>query len=453
MNEYREHNRLFAQLPPTRLFFRCAIPSMISMAVTSLYTIADGIFVGYYIGAEALAAINLVMPLIMMSFALSDMIAIGSSVQIAIHLGKQKHDEACKIFSFACLMIFVIAIVMGALAFLFARPLAALLGAEGQVADMAVTYMRVYAAFAFLIMHFFALDNYLRICGKVHYSMGMNVVMSLANIVLDWLFIGVFKWGIGAAALASCLSLTAGSFVCLYPFLRGKLILKFTKGKMRLRTVGNILANGSSEFFTNISGSVCMMIFNAALLSAAGYLAVAAFSIVMYVDSVVKSILFGMSDSLQPAISYNYGAKQPRRVRSIERRGQIASVVISAAVFLIMQVFGAHLITLFAKGNAELAEMSIHGMRIFSFSYLFSWCAILSGSFFTALNRPVYSLAVASGQTLVFPVLFLAILPKFFGLDGIWASPAIAGATAAMICLLLLRITYRQIFDKAGSAA
>ena len=169
---------------------------MISMAVVSLYTIADGVFVGHYIGAEALAAINLVMPLIMMSFALSDMVAVGSSVQIAIWLGKGDEKMAGSIFSSSCLLILLSAVVMGAAAYAFAWPLVRFLGASGEVAVLAVRYMRVYAAFSIFIMHFFAVDNYLRICGKVHYSMAMNVGMSLANIFLDWIFIGIMGWGL-----------------------------------------------------------------------------------------------------------------------------------------------------------------------------------------------------------------------------------------------------------------
>lgn len=432
-------------MAPTRLFFRCAIPNMISMAVVSLYTIADGIFVGWYIGTEALAAINLVMPIIMMSFAFSDMVAVGSSVQIAISLGKKDEQMARRIFSTACLLILISAIIMGSLAWLFSYPLVHLLGATGEVADLAVRYMRVYACFSALIMHFFAVDNYLRICGKVHYSMTMNVGMALANILLDWLFIGVAGWGIEAAALASCLSMMCGNLICFLPFFRGKLPLSFTRKWIRPRMLGNILANGSSEFFNNISGSVCMIIFNAALLSVSGYMAVAAFSIIMYVDSVVKSLLFGMGDALQPAISYNYGAGNTARIWAIERRVQAAGLILAAAVLLFMQTKGGTLVSLFARGDAALISMSVRGMRLFSLSYLFTWCAILSGSFFTALNRPVFSLTAAAGQTLFFPVLFLGILPQFLGLDGIWLSPAAAGGCSFLLCILFLLDTNRRM--------
>ena len=217
MQSFKEHDQLFGTLSPTPLFFRLAVPSMISMAVTSLYTIADGVFVGYFIGAGALAAVNLVMPLIMMSFALSDMLAVGSSVQIAIRLGKRRNKEASEIFSFACKIIAMLSVLIGALAFGLAEGLVQLLGADGQIAVMAVEYIRVYALFSPLIMIFFALDNYLRICGRIRYSMVMNVGISIANIALDALFIAGFGWGIASAAITENGSKGPGEALALYP--------------------------------------------------------------------------------------------------------------------------------------------------------------------------------------------------------------------------------------------
>ena len=442
----KEHDQLFGTLSPTPLFFRLAIPSMISMAVTSLYTIADGVFVGYFIGAGALAAVNLVMPLIMMSFALSDMLAVGSSVQIAIRLGKRRNQEASSIFSFACGMILLLSVIIGVLAFIMAEGLVALLGADGQVAAMAVEYIRVYALFSPLIMIFFALDNYLRICGRIRYSMIMNVAISIANIALDALFIAGFGWGIGSAALASCLCLAVGTLLGLWPFIRGKMALHFVKSRLPLKTIGNIITNGSSEFFANISGSVCMVLFNTALMHLSGYLAVAAFSIVMYIDSIVKSILFGMGDALQPAISYNYGAASKKRVFALECRVQAAGFVISLSAMLLMFWKGDALIALFAQEDgAELLALSTQAMKLFALSYLVSWCAVVSSSFFTALDRPICSLVLSLCHTLVFPVLFLTVLPKLWGLDGVWLTSLGAGSCSAVLAVSLIILVVWQL--------
>ena len=204
-----EH-KMFSTLSPLRLFFRCALPSMAGMAVSSLYMVADGIFVGKFIGSHALAAINLVMPVIMISFALSDMIAVGSSVQISIRLGQGKEREACTVFSFSSLFIVAISCLVGLAGFFGGAQAVRLMGAGDDVLNLAVEYMRVYAVFAPFIMIFFALDNYLRVCGRTIYSMGMNIFIALSNLFFDWLFIVHFRMGVSSAALASCISLTLG---------------------------------------------------------------------------------------------------------------------------------------------------------------------------------------------------------------------------------------------------
>lgn len=434
---------LFASLPPTRLFFRCALPSMVSMAVSSLYTVADGIFVGQFIGPEALAAVNLVMPIIMMGFSLANMVAVGSSVQISIRLGEGKRREADSIFTVASLLILAISAVVGALGLFFAPNILHLMGADPTLTGLAAEYLRVFSAFSPAVMIFFAVDNYLRICGKVRYSMNMNIVTSVLNIILDALFLGVFRLGVGWAAFASCLSLTVGTVMGFWPFLRGKLALRFAKGKVPAKAIGNMLANGSSEFFTGIASSVAMVILNTALLRTAGSMAVAAFSIVMYVDSIVKSLLYGMVDALQPAVSYNYGAGENRRVLALEGRLCLAGALISLVVLAAMQLGGGGLIGLFTQSaDSALLTMSVRAMQLFSLSYLVSWFGMLCSAFFTALNRPVFSLTLSFCQTLAFPLFFLNLLPRFWGLDGIWATMP---ASEFVVAILAGALLWRQL--------
>ncbi len=440
-----QQERIFTTLSPTRLFFRCALPSMVSMAVTSLYTVVDGIFVGRYVGAGALAAVNLVMPLLLISFALIDLVAVGSSVQIAIRLGEQKSEEASRIFSFCSKLILLLSLLIGAAGFFLAGPAVALMGAERQVTAMAVDYLRVYALLAPFIMLFFALDNYLRICGRVRYSMGVNVFTALANIVLDALFLIVFRWGVAGAALASCIGMALGTALGLLPFLRKKLPLGFVRGRVPLRQLAALLANGSSEFFSSIAGSVLMVILNSVLLHLAGTPAVSAFSIVMYVDSIVGALLFGMADSMQPAISYNYGAGSRARMFALENRVLTAAALISLAVLVWMRLRGEQVIPLFLKEeDAALLALTLRAMELFSLSYLLGWVGTCLSSFFTALNRPGLSLVLAFSRTLIFPLLSLLVLPGALGLDGVWLVSTAAGALTAILSLLFLLRVLRQ---------
>lgn len=444
--EMEPKNIMFETMPVNRLFFKCAVPNMISMAVISLYTIADGIFVGHFIGAEALAAVNIVMPVIMISFALSDMIAIGSSVQIAIRLGKKKEKEACVIFSVCTALIVMIACVMGLAGFFGAGGILALMGADGEVTSLAEEYIRVYAVFAPLIMVYFAVDNYLRICGCVRYSMAINVSTALLNIVLDFVFIGVLGWGVWSAAFATCIGLTAGTVMGYAPFIRKKLPLRFTRGRAGRGALLNIVYNGSSEFFSNIAGSVLMIIFNSVLLRLSGSLAVAAFSVVMYIDSVVISALYGITDSMQPAISYCYGAGLKHRMMAVEKRVLAACAVICLLTFIVMRTGGEYLMSLFIKEDDDmLLAMSTRAMELFSFTYFICWIGQSMSEFFTAVNRPGISLTISMGRSLFYPSLMMFILVSHMGLDGVWLTSPFAGIlTAVTATCFFIRFLRRE---------
>ena len=294
-------------------------------------------------------------------------------------------------------------------------------------------------------MLFFALDNYLRICGRVRYSMGINVFTSLVNIVLDALFLIVFRWGVAGAALASCIGMALGTVLGLLPFLRKKLPLRFVRGRVPLHQLAALLANGSSEFFSSIAGSVLMVILNSVLLHLAGTPAVSAFSIVMYVDSIVGALLFGMADSMQPAISYNYGAGSRTRMFALEKRVLTAAAAISLAVLVWMQLGGEQVIPLFLKEeDSALLDMTLRAMELFSLSYLLGWVSTCLSSFFTALNRPGLSLVLAFSRTLVFPLLSLLVLPGALGLDGVWLISTSTGVLTAILSLLFLLRVLRQ---------
>lgn len=430
-------NTLFEKTSPTRLFFHFAIPGMISMAVSSLYTIADGIFVGRFLGQQSLAAVNLVMPLIMICFGLSDMVAVGSSVQISIQLGRKKYNEARQTFSSCLKIIALSSCFIGVLCFFLAEPAFGLLGAEPDVAKLAEEYLRIYAVFLPLIAGFFAIDNYLRICGKPRYSMVINIVTAVLNILLDFLFVAVLRYGVRSAALASCISLVLGMVLGMIPFLGHKLPLCFVKGNIPLRQFMHLLANGSSELFSSISSSLLMLILNTVLLHLEGSMAVAACSVVLYMDNLVNSLVYGLADSMQPAISYCYGRNLPKRVQALERHVLSAAAILSIGALALMRLGGGGLVALFVQqDDTALLEMSLHAMKLFSLSYLVSWVDACCGSYLTALDRPGRSLTVSLCGTLIFPLVSLSILAPIRGLDGVWRMPLAAGFAGAVVSII-----------------
>nr|WP_324253010.1 MATE family efflux transporter [Campylobacter volucris] len=439
------HN-FYTSSNPTKLFFKCALPNMASAAFIYLYIIIDGIFVGRYLGVDALAAMNLVMPFIMISFALADMIAIGSSVQISINLGKGKIEQARRIFSFCLLLIFIISCFMGILGFFLANSLSKLMGASEHIQILSTQYMQIFALFAPATMLSFALDNYLRICGKTFYSMMVNIIIALSNIILDWLFIVVFGWGLFSAALATCIGMFLGTILGFIPFIFKNLILKFKKPLINFNILKSILYNGSSEFFSNISSSIYTILANAILLKIAGNNALAAFSIILYLSTFVFILVIAMCDAMQPAISYNYGHKNLKRIQDIFKRMFFASFFIGIFTFLCVYFYNDFIVEIFNKdNNQEFFLIAQNALLIFSFSFLLSWFGKFCASFFTALDEPLLSLSISIIQSLILPFIFIYALSYFFGLNGIWAASIVSEICVVFIAYFILRKSFKNL--------
>lgn len=436
----------FSQEKPTKVFIHCALPAMLSMVFSALYTIADGIFVGQFVGESALAAVNLAMPLVNISFAIADMIAVGSAVQIAMLLGQKQHQQANIMFSVCVKMTFAVSVVIGLFFLLFTRPIFMLMGTSGQALEYAYEYMLIYALFSPLTMIYYAADNYLRICNRQKYSMMLNISTALLNIVLDFLFIVVFDGGVLGAALASCISMAIGSFFSLLPFIRRKLELCFTSGKIPIKQFLSIFANGSSEFFSNISGSIMAFILNLVLMNLGGTTAVAAMSIVLYVDSLMSTMIFGMCDSMQPAISYCYAAGLKNRVISFEKRVLGFAALLSFIAFFVLHDHNEQIIPLFAQAqDLDLIQLSEHAMSIFAFSYLANWISRCLSSYLTALSKAVQSFITSICGTLIFPLLGLAILAPTFGFNGVCFMPVLAAIFSGILAIFLTIPAHRIV--------
>ena len=437
------HTNLFVKLPPRKLFFHCAVPAAITSVAGALYAVVDGIFVGRFIGENALAAISITMPVIMMVEALANMIATGASVNIAIHLGKKERETASRLFSFSVKFILTLSCLIGLAGFFFARPLVMTLapGASAEVIGLSTTYLQIYALFAPLIPIYFATDNFLRDCGQPRTSMMINVATQLLNVLLDYILIVRLGQGITGAAIGSCVALALGSLVTLSLFLGRRLDLYYTQGTIPLQKFFRLIANGASEFFSSIATSIMSLVLNIFLLKYGGTSAVAAFSIVMYIDSMLGMLNFGICEALQPAISYCYGARRFLRMTIIFRIVRIAMMTIAATSFLLMLLAGPFAVQLFIRPeDSGLMEISLTAITIFAFSYLPGWIDMCYSSYFTALDRPVLSLIVSLCGTLLFPLTILCLFSHLWGLIGIWLMFPAAALASSGLALFLFKV-------------
>lgn len=437
---------MYAKTNPWKLFFIVAMPGMISMFAMSIYSIVEGIFIGQILGEGAFAAVNIAFPLVMINFSLADLIGVGASVPISISLGKGDHKTANNVFSCSVIMIFIASVIMGSIMFFAAEPLAKMMGANDELLRTSVRYLRTCALCSPLSTIFFAMDNYLRISGLVKTSMVINIFCNLFTISLLSLFLLVFKMDVVGSALATSLSMCTCAVIAMLPFLMKKTLLKFTKPKFDIKMFRQIAACGSPVFLSNVSGRVTSILMNISLMvlgaqafgEGGGTTAVAVYAVLMYSSDLCWPLLYGISDSLSPAISFNFGAQNHTRVKKIARCGYIGTGIIGLVSTSLLFFFSGTVASFFANANdTRLLEVSTHAIRIFCFAYLFRWIAVTTQGFLSAIEKPVQATVMSVAVALVFPVILLGALWNF-GLDGIWFNFVGVNILATILAAVLL---------------
>ena len=433
--------KLFIGTKPVHLFFKAAIPGALGMLASSLYYLLEGILVGRILGPEPFAAVNLAMPFVIINFAVSDMIGVGSSVPIAISLGRGNKKEADSIFSAAIVMIFVSGIITGGLLFISAPSLFRMMGADENLIPYAVDYLRTYACFSPFTTMVFAMDNYLRICGKIKGSLIMNIAMAACSVVFEVFFLIILKGGIASAALGTCVGMSTAALTVLSIFISGKLDLRFKKPVFHFKLIKTIVSCGLPTFLSNVSGRIISILMNVILLSLGGADAVSVYGIIMAVDGLVMPLLYGTCDSLQPSVGYNWGARRFDRVVAIERCCFTAGAVVSIVLGAVMFFFPDFAITMFVEGESSIGihTLGISAVRLASTAYVVRWIAVCTQCFMSAISKPGFAAAISVSAAFVFPlILIIALYP--IGLDGIWLNlPGTALFTAILALLILTR--------------
>lgn len=437
-------NRFYTETKPSKLFLMSALPGAISMFASSLYVIIDGILLGKIAGETAFAALNLAMPFVIINFALADLIGVGSSVLIALSLGKKESEEANNLFTISCLLIVLTGVIIGALLYVTAPYLITLLGASGAFANQATEYLQICALFSPITTIVFAMDNYLRICGKIKTSMFLNIFMSLLSASLEFVLIYFFKMRIRGAAIGINISMTICAFLALIPFIRGKLTLHFVKPHFKTDILKGIIKNGSPNFLNNIAGRLTSILMNILLVYMGGQRAVSIYGILMYADAVIQPLLYGMCDSLQGAVGYNYGAEMYSRVKQIEKYCFGVSALISISGTLLLFLFPTFICSLFVKGmDSAFLQLAVRGMQLFSLTFLTRWFSFATQSYLLAIGKSQAASILSISISLLFP-LILAIVLFPFKLDGIWLNSTLTALFAGILSFYLLKQLHKE---------
>lgn len=418
---------------------RFTIPSILMMIFTSIYGVVDGFFVSNFVGKTPFAAVNFIMPFLMVVGAMGFMFGTGGSALIARTMGEGRREKAQEIFSLLICAVAVSGVVIAVISIVFLRRIAMFLGAEGEMLEDCVRYGRIIlVALPFLMLQY-AFSSLSVTAEKPKLGLIVTIVSGILNMTGDALFMGVFCWGIAGAAMASAMGQIVGGIVPLiYFFRKNSSSLQIRKPKWDGRALLRACTNGVSELMSNISMSIVGMLYNAQLMRYAGEDGVAAYGTIMYVDFIFLAIFIGYAIGVAPVISYHYGAGNKKELNNLLKRSGVLIAIASLAMLLSSELMAAPLAGIFVGYDAELLAMTVHAYSIYAISFLFCGFSIFGSAFFTALGDGFISAVIAFLRTLVFESACVLILPLIFGLNGIWSAIIVAEGMSVIVSLSFL---------------
>lgn len=419
---------------------RYTFPSIIMLVFTSIYGVVDGYFVSNYVGKTPFTAVNFIMPFLLILGSLGFMFGTGGGALIAKTLGEGEILKANRLFSLIVYTSFVCGIVMAVLGILFIRPIASMLGAQGQLLDDSIVYGHIIlvAIPAYILQYEF--QCLFATAEKPTFGLYVTIAAGLTNIILDALFVAVFDWGLQGAAAATAASQCVGGIIPLIYFARpNSSLLRLGRTQFDAKSLGKTCVNGSSELMSNISMSIVSMLYNAQLLKYAGEDGVAAYGVLMYVSLVFLAVFIGYSVGAAPIISYHFGAENHSELKGLRKKSLRIIGIFAVIMLACSYILAKPLSIVFVGYDQELLDLTSHAFSIFAFSFLFSGYAIFGSSFFTALNNGLISATVSFVRTMLFQVVAVLIFPLFLGIDGIWLSIVVAELLAVAVTILFLK--------------
>ncbi|MBR5471036.1 MAG: MATE family efflux transporter [Oscillibacter sp.] len=414
---------------------RFVFPSIVMMIFTSIYGVVDGLFVSNLIGKTPFAAINLIWPYLMGLTVVGFMIGSGGTALISRSLGEGKKARANEEFSLLVYVSIGIGLVLTLVGMITLRPVAALMGAEGELLDIAVRYGRIVALALTPFMLQTTFQTFFITAEKPKLGLLVTVLAGLTNMVLDALFIAVFRWGVEGAALATTLSQFVGGIIPLVYFSRpNNSLLQLGKTKWNGKALLQTCTNGSSELMTNLSMSVVNALYNLQLLRLAGENGVAAYGVIMYANFIFVAIFVGYAIGSAPIVGYHFGAGSTDELKNLFRKSLTLMAVCGVMMLALGLWLAPSLSRLFVGYDAELLALTTRGFRLYSLSFLLMGFNIFSSAFFTALSNGPVSAAISFLRTLLFQAAAIFLLPLILpNADGVWLAVVTAEALALIV--------------------
>ncbi|MCI9129244.1 MAG: MATE family efflux transporter [Eggerthellaceae bacterium] len=418
---------------------RFTLPSMLMMIFTSIYGVVDGLFVSNFAGKTAFAAVNFVMPIIMIPSAVGFMIGTGGSAIVAKTRGEGDDETAKRQFTMLVYSGAIMGVILAVIGILIAEPACALLGAQGQMLADCGMYGRII----FITLPFFVLQyifqSFFVTAGKPQLGFFVVLGAGCANIVLDFLLVGVFGMGLIGAAIATNVSEILGGGIPLIYFARNNTsFLKFVRAPFEGRVLGRASFNGMSEMVTNIAMSIVGVLYNLQLMRYIGEDGVAAYGVIMYVVMIFAAIFMGYAMGSSPLMSFQYGAKNHKEMQNLFRKSIVFVLLGGVVMFGVAEASAELVATIFVSYDQGLFNMTVEAFRIYAFAYILMGFSIYGSALFTSLGNGIVSAVIALLRSLVFEAGSVLLMPLIFGIQGIWVSISVAEAASFAVTLIFM---------------
>lgn len=417
------------------------LPSIAMMIFTSIYSVVDGFFVSNFAGKTPFAAINLIMPALMILGTVGFMFGTGGTAIVAKTYGEGDKEKANSYFSLFVYFAFTIGVILAVLGIVFIRPIAIFLGASGELLENCVLYSRILlAAMPFFVLQIM-FQSFFVAAEKPNLGLTVTISSGVTNMLLDAVLVILLpqQHKLAGAAVASAMSQVVGGTIPLFYFFRkNDSILRLGKTVFDSRAILKACANGSSEFMSNISMSLVGMLYNFQLLKYAGENGVAAYGVMMYVSMIFAAAFIGYSIGTAPIIGYHDGAKNYTELKGLLRQSLTMIAIFGIGMVLSAELLASPLANIFVGYDAALMKLTVSGFRIFGLSFAFMGFGIFASGFFTALNDGITSAIISFLRTLVFQSATIVLLPQIFGIDGVWISIVVAELMSVVLGAVFL---------------
>ena len=435
----------FAQHFTLKKLIHFVLPSIAMMVFPSVYGVVDGLFVSNYAGKTPFAAVNLILPFVMILGSVGFMIGTGGSALTARTMGEGKKEQAERYFSMAVIFTMISGVIISIMGFVFMRKIAWLLGATAEMIDDCVLYGRILMISTTMYMLQNVFQAFLVTAGKPKLGLKITALAGIANMILDAVFLGVFGWGVAGAAAASVISEFMGGLLPLFYFLqKNDSLLHLRKTQLESKPIIRICTNGSSEFMSTIAGNLVSMMYNHQLIQYAGENGVAAYGVMMYVYLVFAAVFMGYSVGSAPIISYQYGADNKEELKNLYRKSKRIMLSAGLCMTLLAELLGGKIAVLFVGYDEALHQLTEHAFHVYSLNFILCGFNIFASSFFTALNNGRVSAAISFIRTLIFEMVCVLVLPLIFGIEGIWAALPVSEVFSSISAIFFLKKHQKQ---------